>query len=191
MTVYLELLRHGETELGGGLRGSLDDALTATGWAQLRAAVADGSRWDRLVSSPLQRCARFAEELAAQQKLPLSFEADLQELHFGAWEGCNTADLMKTSADALGHFWRNPYGFTPPEGEPLLAFEARVLRALQRLQADYAGQRLLLVTHGGVIRLLLARARGLPRNDLLQVTVAHAQRFQLSLDSQGELRELA
>ena len=36
MTVYLELLRHGETELGGGLRGSLDDALTATGWAQLR-----------------------------------------------------------------------------------------------------------------------------------------------------------
>jgi alpha-ribazole phosphatase len=40
MTVYLELLRHGETELGGGLRGSLDDALTETGWAQLRAAMA-------------------------------------------------------------------------------------------------------------------------------------------------------
>ena len=34
MTLYLDLLRHGETELGGGLRGSLDDALTATGWQQ-------------------------------------------------------------------------------------------------------------------------------------------------------------
>jgi alpha-ribazole phosphatase len=191
MTVYLELLRHGETELGGGLRGSLDDALTATGWAQLRAAVADAGPWDRLISSPLQRCARFAEELAAQHGVPLSLEPDLQELHFGAWEGCNTAELMQTSAAELGRFWSDPYGFTPPEGEPLLAFEARILRAVQRLQASYTGERLLLVTHGGVIRLLLARARGLPRNDLLQVQVAHAQRFQLCLDQQGALWERA
>ena len=191
MTVYLELLRHGETELGGGLRGSTDDALTATGWAQLRTAVADGSRWDRLVSSPLQRCARFAEELAAQHGGPLSLEPDLQELHFGAWEGRSTAELMQTSAEDLGRFWRDPYGFTPPEGEPLLAFEARVLGALQRLQARHAGERLLLVTHGGVIRLLLARARGLPRNDLLQVAVGHAERYQLRLDEQGQLWERA
>jgi alpha-ribazole phosphatase len=191
MTVYLELLRHGETELGGGLRGSLDDALTATGWAQLRAAVADGSRWDRLISSPLQRCARFAEELATQQDVPLSLEPDLQELHFGAWEGCHTAELMQTSATELGRFWSDPYGFTPPDGEPLLAFEARVLSAVQRLQAQHAGERLLLVTHGGVIRLLLARARGLPRNALLQVVVNHAERFQLRLDEQGQLWECA
>lgn len=191
MTVYLELLRHGETELGGGLRGSTDDALTATGWAQLRTAVADGSRWDRLISSPLQRCARFAEELAAQHGVPLSLEPDLQELHFGAWEGRSTAELMKTSAEDLGRFWRDPYGFTPPEGEPLLAFEARILSVLQRLQARHAGERLLLVTHGGVIRLLLARARGLPRNDLLQVAVGHAERYQLRLDEQGQLWERA
>lgn len=191
MTLYLELLRHGETELGGGLRGSLDDALTETGWTQLRKAVADGSRWDRLISSPLQRCARFAEELAAQHGVPLSLEPDLQELHFGAWEGRNTAELMQTSAEDLGRFWSDPYGFTPPEGEPLLAFEARILSALQRLQACHVGERLLLVTHGGVIRLLLARARGLPRGDLLQVNVAHAARFRLSLDKAGELRELA
>ena len=190
MTVYLELLRHGETELGGGLRGSLDDALTETGWAQLRAAVADGSRWDRLISSPLQRCARFAEELAAQHGVPLSLEPDLQELHFGAWEGRSTAELMQTSAEDLGRFWSDPYAFTPPEGETLLAFEARILAALQRLQARHAGERLLLVTHGGVIRLLLVRARGLPRNDLLQVAVGHAERYQLCLDKQGELREL-
>lgn len=39
MTLHLDLLRHGETELGGGLRGSLDDALTDKGWAQMHAAV--------------------------------------------------------------------------------------------------------------------------------------------------------
>ncbi len=52
MSLRLDLLRHGETESGGGFRGSLDDALTARGWAQMRTAV-EGGRWDLLVSSPL------------------------------------------------------------------------------------------------------------------------------------------
>ena len=75
--LYLELLRHGETEQGGGLRGSLDDALTEQGWAQLRRSVQEAGPWDRLISSPLQRCARFAEELAAARALPLDYERDL------------------------------------------------------------------------------------------------------------------
>ena len=66
MSLRLDLLRHGETESGGGFRGSLDDALTARGWAQMRTAV-EGGRWDLLVSSPLQRCRAFAEELAQRQ----------------------------------------------------------------------------------------------------------------------------
>ena len=132
----------------------------------------------------------LAAELGEQLSLPVQLDQDLQELHFGAWEGRSSAELMQTSAAELGRFWSDPYGFTPPEGETLLAFEARILAAVQRLQARHAGQRLLLVTHGGVIRLLLARARGLPRNDLLQVAVGHAERYQLCLDKQGELREL-
>jgi alpha-ribazole phosphatase len=190
MSLLLELLRHGETERGGGLRGSLDDALTAAGWAQLRAAVVDAGPWDRLISSPLQRCARFAEELAAQRGLPLSLEPDLQELHFGAWEGRSSAELMASDAEALGRFWADPYAFTPPAGEPLVDFEARVLAALRRLHGRYAGERLLLVTHGGVMRLLLARARGLPRAGLLQVNVSHAQRSRLERLADGQLREL-
>ncbi|VXC40270.1 Phosphoglycerate mutase [Pseudomonas sp. 8Z] len=187
----LELLRHGETEQGGGLRGSLDDALTVQGWAQLRTAVLDAGPWDRLISSPLQRCARFAEEVAAARGLPLHYEADLQELHFGDWEGRSAAQLMETDAEALGRFWADPYGFTPPNGEPLLRFENRVLDAVSRLHVAYAGQRLLLVTHGGVMRLLLARARGLPRQDLLQINVGYAQRFRLRLDADGQLTEQA
>ena len=87
MTLRVDLLRHGETELGGGLRGSIDDALTDLGWAQMRAAVVGQGPWDRLVSSPLKRCARFAEELGAQLGVPVQLDKDLQELHFGAWEG--------------------------------------------------------------------------------------------------------
>jgi alpha-ribazole phosphatase len=189
MTLHLDLLRHGETELGGGLRGSLDDALTAKGWAQMRAAVVAQGPWDRVVSSPLQRCARFADELGAQLKVPVSLEKALQELHFGAWEGQSAAALMETDAEALGLFWADPYGFTPPEGEPVSDFSERVLGAVARLQQAYAGERVLLVSHGGVMRLLLARARGLPREQLLNVEVGHGALFSLHVAADGVLKE--
>lgn len=189
MTLRLDLLRHGETELGGGLRGSLDDALTEQGWAQMRAAVIEQGPWDRLVSSPLQRCARFAEELGAQLGLPVQLDNDLQELHFGAWEGQSAAALMDTDAEALGVFWADPYAFTPPEGEPVVDFSTRVLAAVERLHAAYAGERVLLISHGGVMRLLMAQARGLPREQLLNVEVGHGALFSLSVESGVVLRE--
>ena len=189
MTVQLDLLRHGETELGGGLRGSLDDALTALGWTQMRDAVKGQGPWDRIVSSPLQRCALFARELSEQLDLPVSFDKDLQELHFGAWEGQSAAALMEVDEQALGMFWADPYAFTPPDGEPVLEFSARVLSAVSRLQQDYAGQRVLVVCHGGVMKLLLARARGLPREHLLQVPVIHGALFGLQVGAEGQLTE--
>ena len=193
MTLHLDLLRHGETELGGGLRGSLDDALTDLGWQQMRSAVAELALevpWDRIVSSPLQRCARFAEELALKLSLPLQLEAGIQELHFGGWEGIGTAQLMETDAEGLGRFWDNPYTFTPPNGEPVLAFASRVLGAIERLRQAFNGERILLVSHGGVMRLLLAQARGLPREQLLQVVVGHGGLFGLAVEADGQLREV-
>lgn len=189
MTLRLDLLRHGETELGGGLRGSLDDALTEQGWAQMRAAVVAGGPWDRLVSSPLQRCARFAAELGEQLNLPVQLDKDLQELHFGAWEGQSAAALMESDAEALGLFWADPYAFTPPQGEAVSDFAARVLGAITRLHQAYAGERVLLISHGGVMRLLLAQARGLPREQLLSVEVAHASVFSLTVEANGSLKE--
>ena len=190
MTLHLDLLRHGETELGGGLRGSVDDALTAKGWEQMRAAVVARGPWDRLVSSPLQRCAGFADELSARLDLPVSLEKDLQELHFGAWEGQSAAALMQTDAEGLGLFWANPYSFTPPEGEPVSDFSDRVLGAVARLHQAYAGERVLLISHGGVMRLLLAQARGLPREQLLNVEVSHGGLFSLQVAADGTLKEL-
>jgi alpha-ribazole phosphatase len=189
MSLRLDLLRHGETELGGGLRGSLDDALTANGWTQMRAAVVEGGPWDRIVSSPLQRCARFAAELGEQLNLSVHLDKDLQELHFGAWEGQSAAALMETDAEELGLFWADPYGFTPPQGEPVSAFSARVLAAVARLHAAYAGERILLVSHGGVMRLLLAQARSLPREQLLNVEVGHGALFALTVAADGALKE--
>lgn len=179
MSLHLDMLRHGETVSGGGFRGRLDDELTDAGWQQMRQAVVNAGPWDRIVSSPLRRCAAFAAELAQQHDLPMTLEPDLRELDFGEWEGRSAADLMVDQSEALGRFWEDPYSFTPPGGEPLDDFESRVLRAMERLTDRYVDERVLLVTHGGVMRLLLAEARGLPREQLLQVEVGHGALFGL------------
>ncbi|TBU97328.1 histidine phosphatase family protein [Stutzerimonas kirkiae] len=188
MKLRLDLLRHGETLQGGGFRGRIDDALSEAGWAQLHEAVAMGSGWQRIISSPLRRCADFAIHLANERGLPLELADDLRELDFGEWEGRTAAELMDGQSEALGRFWDDPYAFTPPGGEPLAVFQARVLDGVRALVRRHAGQRLLLVTHGGVMRLLLAQARGLPRQRLLQVEVGHAGLFGLEVGLRdGEL----
>jgi len=169
----VDLLRHGVTARGGFL-GSLDEPLTLLGLEQMRAAVRDDGPWDVIVSSPLARCADFAREFAKRQGIALHFDERLRELHFGEWEGMSAEQLMQTQPDALARFWDDPYCHPAPGGETLSAFEKRVLTAWRDLVRCYAGHRVLVIAHGGVIRIILCRVRGLPRTALLRLGVPHA-----------------
>ncbi|MCD7083200.1 histidine phosphatase family protein, partial [Pseudomonas sp. MAFF 311095] len=75
-------------------------------------------------------------------------------------------------------------------GEPVSDFSSRVLGAVARLHQAYAGERVLLISHGGVMRLLLAQARGLPREQLLNVEVGHGGLFSLQVANDGALKEV-
>ncbi|MCS3902696.1 alpha-ribazole phosphatase [Methylohalomonas lacus] len=150
----IQLLRHGETAAGQAFIGSSDVALTARGWQQMHSAVSDVT-CDRIISSPLQRCAAFAETLAAARGVPVLYEPRWCELDFGAWEGRTAAELMQTEAAALQELWARPEAFVAPAGEAVAAFRRRVLAAWAEHGRADAG-RTLVVTHGGVIRVLLA-----------------------------------
>ena len=169
----IHLLRHGETAGGPGYRGSTDDALTPRGWEQMWTAVGK-LNWDRIVTSPLARCAAFARELAEHRGIPLQIDERLREMHFGAWEGRSAAEIMAQDADALGRFWQNPVAYPPPDAEPLLELQARVLEAWREVIRANAGQRVLLVSHGGPLRVVLCEIRQLPVERLLELEVAHA-----------------
>lgn len=173
----LDLLRHGETQGGSRFRGRLDDPLTATGWEQMWTAVGQADRkrtWDAIIASPLARCADFAQALSEHQGIPLRLDQRLAELDFGAWEGKTVTDLMATDAEALGRFWADLLANTPPGGEPLLAFAARVLAAWGDLLDQESGERVLVIGHGGVIRVILCQVLGHPLGQLLELDVGHA-----------------
>jgi broad specificity phosphatase PhoE len=140
-------------------------------------AVAGLNRWDRIISSPLQRCADFAREFAHDHDIPLSLEPKFAEIDFGEWEGRSAAELMQTSPAALTGYWRDPRKHTPPGGESLVQFRHRVVEAWEALYQSYDAQRLLLVTHGGVIRMLLCHLQGWPLEGILKIEVKHAALF--------------
>lgn len=172
MSVVIELLRHGDTGQRS-YRGQLDDALTDEGWAQLRAAVV-GREWDAVVSSPLLRCAAFAQELSEWRGLPLRLDARLAEYHFGHWQGVPIETLADEQADALGRFWADPVAHPPPGAETFDAFRARLSMALDDMAHDAAGSRVLVITHGGAIRLLRCLVDGRGYGDMANIDVAHA-----------------
>lgn len=186
----LDLLRHGQCEGGEIFRGSHDVALTSEGWANMEARIEapTPTPWDAVVSSPLQRCRAFAESAAERLELPLILEPELREMHFGDWEGRLYQDIWDNDP-TLALWGEDPERHTPPEGEPLAVFAQRVNSAIDRLAECRAGQRLLVVTHGGVIRLLLTRAKGLPRNTLRDQPVPYAHFVPLRW-SDGQLSEV-
>lgn len=182
----IDLLRHGEVTGGDRFRGSQDDPLTPAGWRQMRDAVNGRSEWDLIVTSPLLRCREFAAELAETVGVPCRIEPALREYHFGDWEGQTFADLHQRSPAALDAFFREPHRSTPPSGEPWAEFESRVLGAFRTLAKLDEYARVLVVTHGGVIRLLRCVLNGWPHTRMAEFSVPHASLHGLEKQADGQ-----
>lgn len=172
--IHIDLLRHGETLAGSVYLGRSDAPLSEHGFRQMAEALADAPHYHAVLSSPLVRCAAFAQDYAQRHGLPLHVDARFREMDFGAWDGLSAAEIAAADPGALESFWRDPVAYTPPQAEPLLSFQARVLAAWQDLPALYPGQHVLLITHGGVMRIILCHLQQRPLSELLNLAVPHA-----------------
>lgn len=173
--MLIDLLRHGETENSDCFNGSTDNPLTELGWSQMQASVNHTpAAWQLIITSPLIRCAQFAQALSTQHSIPITQDKRIQEIHFGQWEGHTAKALMQTDAAALTRFWQNPLQYPPPQAEHLRDFEQRVLAAWHDICEQSTVQNVLLVTHGGVIRIILCHILQHPIEHLMAFQVEHA-----------------
>ncbi len=170
MITTVDFLRHGEASGGSYYRGSTDDPLTSLGWQQMNKAVAD-QHWDQIISSPLHRCLDFAQQLSEQTNIPLSVEANWQEICFGDWEG-KTADQIKP--DNLIPYYQDPINHTPQNGENYLIFENRINQAWENLAHTHRGKKLLIITHAGVIRGIFKILLNLPIESIFKLQIDHS-----------------
>lgn len=158
-------VRHGQTSWNqeGKYQGHSDIALNERGvrQANLVAGRLAKEKISAIYSSDLLRAYQTAEAIAQYHALPVIARAEFREINFGIWEGLTYQEIMATWPEILTAMYSKPGEISPPEGESFQEVKQRVASALQQCVADYQGETIVLVSHGGTMRVLLCIALGI------------------------------
>lgn len=183
----LDILRHGNCEGGAIFRGHTDSALLHSGMeCMLEQARFCDTRWDRVISSPLQRCADFAASWCRDNEIELTVDERLIELDFGKWDGQSVEQIIQENRQQFTAWQKNPESCSPPEGETLLSLVNRVNRFLLELETQWMDKKILIVTHGGVLRSILVNLLNLPLHSAQGFSVPHACLTRLAVYYYGD-----
>ena len=160
------LIRHGETEWNrtGRFQGHSDIPLTENGILQAQALSRNliMDRVDKIYASDLVRAMETARPLANRFGLDVEPDPALRELHFGAWEGRYFRDINAEYPDIMKRFYRDPENVEIPESESFTDFQQRVSGRVREIVNKWHGKRIILVSHGAAIRILLADILSMP-----------------------------
>lgn len=154
-------VRHGESEMNkkGVYCGWSNSILTEQGCIQAEEVgkkLAE-EEFDIIISSDLDRCFMTAEIINRSHKKEIIKEKTLKELNFGEWEGCNYDEICLNYPEKA-KLWRDDYiNFKIPKGESLLEMYNRVNKGFDEIINRFSEGKLLIVSHSGVIRSILAQ----------------------------------
>ena len=162
----LLLVRHGQTDwnVERRIQGWEPVPLNDTGRAQARAAaslLAD-LKPAAVVSSPVLRAVQTAEILkdALGWPDPVETHPGFGEFRMGDWDGKALSELW--GAEAWRFYLDHPAETTFPRGESLADIRARAIGAANAVVSEKGGGSVVIVSHGGIVRLLTMAAYGLP-----------------------------
>lgn len=174
-STVIDFLRHGHCQGGEIFRGSTDVELSTEGWQQLRRTVGDNSgKWTRIVCSPLLRCQLFAHECAEKWGIPIEVDPRWQEMSFGHWEGRLVSEVLEQDREGVMAFFHDPMNKMPEGAEPMSQIVTRLQEGWLDIKQKYPGERVLVVAHGGVIRIHLAQLLGLKLSAISQLHQPYA-----------------
>jgi alpha-ribazole phosphatase len=184
MVSRLFLLRHGKTVLAGKFAGSTDVDLSSAGIEQVQSLrpVLARERFEKIFCSPMHRCRQTARLLDLDAEI--SYAEDLREIDFGLWEGKDFSEIEKNNPESVRHWIEDPEGFCFPEGECRSDFILRVERFKAMLQGS-DNEKVLVITHGGVIRHLICSYLGLSFEKYLLFNIHEAEFSTLDCFAEG------
>jgi len=166
--VRLYLVRHGETAGNMQMRylGTRDEPLTDNGiWQAVQAADALSKLPVKaVISSPMRRAADTARIVQKACGVALRLDARLAEGSFGRWEGLSRTEVLTLgSPDAeLLVRWESDSSCAPPGGESIEDIQRRVISLAEELKLEFPASSVVLVSHVGPIKGLLAAALDVP-----------------------------
>lgn len=158
--MHIYLLRHGHTPQTGTYTGSTDVELSAAGREQITslASFLQAIDFDHCFCSPLARCRQTLSLLALRSEI--SFAESLREVDFGSWEGLSFEQIENAYPDELNDWINRGEAFKFPGGEKINDFNSRVITWFNNLLTKQFN-RVLIVAHGGVIRVGLCHLLGI------------------------------
>jgi broad specificity phosphatase PhoE len=186
MTNFL-LIRHAQCDhVGKSIAGRLPGIhLNEAGrWAAERLADRlDGVALAGLYSSPLERAVETARPIGLRQQLPVQTLEELNEIDFGDWTGRPLAELDQLPD--WRHFNSFRSGSRIPGGENMAEVLSRALQAIDRLRRLHpdSGETIGVVSHGDVLRLLIAHALGSSPDLMQRLELSPASLSILELES--------
>ena len=162
----LWLVRHGETEanVAGLYSGHAPTSLTERGIAQAKtlSTLLRNVPVEHVLCSELERARHTTQLILADRDVPLRIMPELNEMFFGDWEMRHHRDLAREDAENYAIWCNDWQNATPTNGEGFQAFSQRVERFIAQL-ADYKeSENLLVVSHQGVLSVLIARLLSMP-----------------------------
>ncbi len=166
----LWLIRHGETQanVDGLYSGHAPTPLTARGIEQaqnLHTLLHDVS-FDLVLCSELERAQHTARLVLSDRQHPVHIIPELNEMFFGDWEMRHHRDLMQEDAENYSAWCNDWQHAIPTNGEGFQAFSQRVERFIARLSEYQHYQNILVVSHQGVLSLLITRLIGMPAESM-------------------------
>ena len=161
MTTLL-LARHGETDWNreGRWQGGSDTSLNERGREQAHELAKQLDSVDAIYSSDLARARETAEIVARALGVDVRLDPRLRERSFGDWEGLIAAQIEERFAEAH-RLWKAGQGAGAENAEPFEHFADRVHDFLDDVLHRHADEVVLVVAHGGSIRVIHALAAGL------------------------------
>jgi len=185
----LLLARHGQTAWNAERRyqGQRDVPLDQEGRLQADALARrlSDEPIDAIYASDLQRAWETAEAIAGLHGLAVQPEPRLREIAFGDWEGLTTGEIEEASPGSIVAWRDDPRHSPPPGGECLDQVMGRVGAAVADIAADHQDETVLVVAHGGTLRVLLCLALDLPPEALWRFRFDAASLSQVDLYESG------
>jgi broad specificity phosphatase PhoE len=164
MKTRIFLVRHGATVLNADDRfaGSTDVPLSDQGRLQVTrlSARLEAAPITAAYSSPMRRTLETAAVVAAPHGLAVTTVDALREIDHGRWEGERRADVQREYPDEYAAWERDPYTCAPLGGESGVHVLERALPALHDIVQRHAGGSVLVVSHKGTNRLMIASLLG-------------------------------
>lgn len=149
------LIRHGETLWNSEhrIQGHIDSPLTPTGLAQAQALAQrlQAQTFAALYSSDLGRAYQTAQCLAQTTHLPILVDQRLRERNLGCLQGLTRSEAQQQFPKEYQLYQTLDPDYLIPNGESLRQFRQRCISCLEELIKQHPGQRILVVSHGGVL----------------------------------------